>query len=151
MAISRAEMIETIERHHQDYQEPALLIQRYWPSAAAPQDYRSYLGGWPALPADVDWPKVTIGQQTAGLNHLAQIDLAEVPAFGNRHMLPHRGRLSFFMHAGFDHWRENDPSFWRVVYSDDSSATSQTTARPKRIFRILDNVKHQNEYYDPGK
>jgi hypothetical protein len=81
-----------------------------------PSPARSRLGGPPLLPAQASWPRTTAGRPLA---FLAGIDLAELPAFSGRDVLPPAGWLLYFA--------DTDPHDPALV--DTASNTEAAAAR----------------------
>lgn len=102
----------------------------------APALGSSRIGGWPDLPAGVDWPC----WQQRPMAFLAQIDLAQAHAAEPELRLPAAGLLSFFVGCGKDTYtRDGDPrprfmvdlmagtepdhgDAWRVLFHPDTAA-----------------------------
>ena len=107
-----------------------LVIRKVWPPRQTDLTRRSALGGYPWLPIGGAWPRASAGDKRP-LHHLLQIDLAELPEFPRRSLLPERGLLSFFYDINAQE-PGGDPSEepvenWRVVYSPDPSAAVPCT------------------------
>ncbi len=90
----------------------------------APGD--TYMGGLPKLPPHVDWPENGAGSP---LTFIAQIGLAQLPVFANRHLLPKTGVLFFFGEMWVDH-RERRLPVAKVIYCDGSIANISPRQKP---------------------
>lgn len=104
-----------LERLFRDYRRTAVLLQPRYPPHAGPAT-NSRFGGFPALPADLEWPRTPAGTP---LHFFAQIDCAEI-LFPTQ--LPNRGVLFFF-------GRDEEEQIWddpagdcRVLYAPDAVA-----------------------------
>lgn len=69
-------------------------------SESNPKAGDSWLGGRPLLPAEFRWPT----WKGRPLSFIAQIDVAGLPHFPERGVLPEKGRLSFFYDGDQDAW-----------------------------------------------
>ena len=86
------------------HREPAIMACRPYPPINLPP-VNSHLGGRPALPTGIDWPRTSGG---VPLHFLAQIDCAELPSSGK--VLPDDGVLFFFARVDEEMlWGEGDP------------------------------------------
>ncbi|MDH5799093.1 MAG: YwqG family protein [Paracoccaceae bacterium] len=72
------------------YREPAIMLHRPYPPNKLPKT-NSWLGGLPALPGGMEWPR---NNDDVPLHFLAQIDCSELPPNGGA--LPDAGILFFF-------------------------------------------------------
>lgn len=81
---------QAIEALLEKYREPAVMLHRPYPPNRLPKT-NSWLGGLPALPAGMEWPRNDDG---VPLHFLAQIDCAELPPTDG--ILPDKGVLFFF-------------------------------------------------------
>ena len=83
----------------------ALVVRRT--DLPVPRSYpaRSFFGGLPKLPAELDWPRAYVTSvdepELVALTFLAQIDLAELPDFDARPYLPPTGTLYLFCSSVF--------------------------------------------------
>jgi len=94
----------------------SLLRPGFHLRALAPDEsVAGYLGGDPALPADLEWPAWA---EHGPLNFVAAIDCAEVPAHELDIPLPESGQLLFFYYDGL-----GDST---VVYTDSDSVINGT-------------------------
>lgn len=85
-----------------DLYTDGLTLLRY-PPQDVPPGVMSWIGGTPSLPPGTRWPKfkdedgiVEALEDVYPQEFLAQIALAELPDFPNRHLLPASGMLYFF-------------------------------------------------------
>jgi uncharacterized protein YwqG len=103
-----------------DLSEPCVLVTTHThPDETMPVG-RSRIGGWPDLPASIDWPY----WRDKPLGFLAQISLADLTSFECCQVLPKSGILWFFYDSeqstgGFD---PEDRGSWRVLYADAKEA-----------------------------
>jgi uncharacterized protein YwqG len=109
----------------------------------------SRFGGSPDLPKGFQWPrgfgstivewdaKLQRGIRTASkevfLNFVAQIRLEELPAFGDRALLPTTGSLCFFYDFEHQPWGFDpaDGKGWKVVYFDVPASQLARTHHPQ--------------------
>lgn len=96
----------------------AVLLKRRFPPVEQPAT-PSFFGGYPRLPADVDWPR---GARGHSLNFLAQVDLAMLPKVDERRRLPERGVLFVFYDGA--QWPDSE---FRLTYA--AAATNDTPVR----------------------
>lgn len=85
---------------------PALLVRRSDLPVPPAHRARSFFGGLPKLPPELDWPRAEVkthnSQETVALNFLAQIDLAELSRAEMNSPLPQTGTLYFFCSSVFE-------------------------------------------------
>ena len=100
----------------------------------------SKMGGSPALPAGMQWPRKPDG---TALSFICQIDFAQVHPFDADGLLPERGMLWFFydcsdegMPWGFD---PRDADGWRVIYGD--KADLESTEAPDDLEVIFEEAR----------
>jgi hypothetical protein len=83
---------------------PAVLVRRSDLPVPLTHTARSFFGGFPRLPPELEWPTAEVRAnetlETVALTFVAQIDLAEVPGSGWS-PLPKRGTLYFFCSSVF--------------------------------------------------
>jgi hypothetical protein len=114
---------------------PAVTVLRGRPSSDITS--RSYFGGLPRLPANVQWPVSTLTNQP--MFFVAQIDLAEVPRIEQREGLPEQGMLWFFLaYDGIIEERERVV----VLYDPRSGMSWPERAPPPRLGRIIDELPY---------
>ncbi|RXG92041.1 DUF1963 domain-containing protein [Bradyrhizobium zhanjiangense] len=96
---------------------PAVLVRRSDLPVPLTHPARSFFGGLPKLPPQLEWPTADVRAnetlETVALTFVAQIDLADVPGSGWS-PLPKRGTLYFFCSSVFV--GERHPAC-RVLYS----------------------------------
>ena len=99
---------------------PAIFLHRT--ALPVPLDHpgRSYLGGNPRLPPELDWPDA--------LPFLAQIDLAELPRVESP--LPREGTLYFFTDVNLDC---PEPSHCRVLYYAGDASSLPYREPPEEV------------------
>ncbi len=95
------------------YREPAIMLHRPYP----PGNYvelPSHLGGLPALPPGIEWPRTGRGLP---LHFLAQLDCADLPPTDG--VLPDHGMLFFFARIDEEmSWGQGDPrDDCRVIFA----------------------------------
>jgi uncharacterized protein YwqG len=78
---------------------------------------KARIGGRPDLPNHIDWPT----WRNEPLSFIAQLNLADLPAYDFLNILPSEGVLSFFYSArqeteGYD---PRDKGSWRVIHFED--------------------------------
>jgi uncharacterized protein YwqG len=93
---------------------PAISLQRAPLPVPLAHPGRSYIGGLPRLPSQLEWPERERYERFA-LTFLAQIDLAELPSVDGS-LLPRSGVLYFFMNACTD---SPEPTDCCVLYWPD--------------------------------
>lgn len=76
-----------------DRAQDSILLNRIWPPGT-PATGRSWLGGLPCLPPDMDWPRNR--ETDLPLHFLAQVDCADLPILNGKSPLPRDGLLLFF-------------------------------------------------------
>ncbi|OQW57478.1 MAG: hypothetical protein A4S17_04520 [Proteobacteria bacterium HN_bin10] len=114
---------------------------------------RSFLGGLPFLPPEMEWPTIEEGGEPAGLIFAGQIDLADLPDFEGRPTLPEAGVLYFFYK---DTWEMGDESDEHeegvmpcaVLYSKSSSQEWARRAQPLRMVAANDAMASAATYID---
>ncbi|MFL6604986.1 MAG: DUF1963 domain-containing protein [Steroidobacteraceae bacterium] len=113
----------------QERRHAVLLVRGSHP---IPEDEpaKSYLGGLPRLPSHFEWPSETPFEEPRSLTFVAQIDLSELPAFPERHLLPPTGTLYLFVSSDFD--GVGEPPCKVLYFAGDA------TALP--VFRAPDNL-----------
>lgn len=108
---------------------------------------QSKIGGNPYLPLSVDYPTNKKGKP---LLHLAQINLAEMPAFDG---FPASGILQFYISAfdemmGLDFENPTTPSNFRVIFHENPDASSDLQSD----FSFLDDLPFSPiQYKKPRK
>lgn len=85
----------------------------------------SKIAGSPDLPPGTTWPQ----WNSAPLDFIAQINLAEAATHDTESMLPHQGKLYFFFAA--EEIGPEDPESWRVIYYDGDASKLKRTAAPE--------------------
>ncbi len=121
--MSRATAGSEFDRVFRRDRRDAVLLHRPYPPHAGPPT-NSRLGGLPALPAHLDWPRASDGTP---LHFFAQVDCGEI---GFPTPLPDRGVLFFFGRDDDEHiWNDGGPASddCRVLYALD--ATDETPRR----------------------
>lgn len=111
---------------------------------------RSFLGGLPFLPPDMEWPTIDEDGDRVGLFFAGQIDLADLPDFAGRKALPKSGVLYFFYK---DNWEMGDgedceegvmPS--AVLFSKTSSREWPLRSQPQHMATANDAVASPPTY-----
>jgi len=112
--------------------DDGIVLERFWPPALAPRGWRSHLGGWPNLPPEIAWPRVTFADgASASLDFLAQIDLACLPDTRARGLPPREGVLYFFaVSNAILPLRDTGAGAWRVIFLPRAAAASPPRAPP---------------------
>jgi hypothetical protein len=90
---------------------PAIFLRRAAFPVPLHHPGRSYIGGLPRLPPELEWPEKEAYERFA-LTFLAQIDLAELPEIESS-PLPRSGTLFFFVDPNGD---GSEPADGRVIY-----------------------------------
>lgn len=103
----------TIQALLTQHATPAILMRRSWPIGADVPG-ASWLGGWPCLPTDWDWPRH--GQTGLPLHFLAQVDCEDLPDLGGTSPLPRDGRMLFFADLDEERLWEGTVDTSRVIY-----------------------------------
>lgn len=107
---------------------PAILVQRgNLPIGLAPST-SSYIGGLPALPPDLAWPRSTTrpgdDKNATALSFIAQINLAELPRTRGKSPLPPEGILLFFLESNFT---EKSYPEVRVLFAPDAISNASVS------------------------
>ena len=126
-------------RHPVPSGKNALLMAKDWPfTSARAVEARSYFGGDPVLPTSYPWPMTTYCGTRTPMHFLAQIDLAELPDFADRALLPDAGRLAFFAYMHEEHGCDSgdDPPTWAVYY-DRGTTPAQVRSPPPETTDIF--------------
>lgn len=119
---SDAKIAGMFARHRRE----AVLLHRPYPPFAAATT-KSKFGGLPALPPDIEWPRMADG---TALHFLVQIDCGALPFHS---ALPERGMLFFFGRDDEEQiWDEdfNGDKAWRVIHAPDASGGDPGRAAP---------------------
>lgn len=130
---------------------PAVLVRRSDLPVPLAHLARSFFGGLPKLPPQLDWPTAEVMAcetlETVALTFVAQIDLAEVPGAGWS-PLPTRGTLYFFCSSVFV--GEGHPPC-RVLYSPTDGGAYPERAPPPDLMPLagLDGDR-QVKWLDPN-
>lgn len=129
---------------------PAVLVRRSDLPVALTHPARSFIGGLPRLPPELEWPtaqvKANVELETVALTFVAQIDLAEVPGSGWS-PLPKRGTLFFFCSSVFVD--EGHPPC-RVLYSPEDGGAYPDRAPPPDLMPLAGmNGDAQVKWLDP--
>jgi uncharacterized protein YwqG len=129
MALSERDELEETAR-------PAVLVRRSDLPVPLSHPARSFFGGLPRLPPQLDWPTAEVRAnetlETVALTFLAQIDLADVPGSGWS-PLPKRGTLYFFCSSVFV--GEGHPPC-RVLYSPTDGTEYPDRAPPPNLMPL---------------
>ena len=110
---------------------PSLAQTAQWGAAITPGgNGASRLGGLPALPREVPWPRRG-GQR---LTHIATLALGEIPAFPGREVLPYEGSLLVFAEI-------RDPrELWDSVVPAHSDAAQLIYVGPHEVLELATDV-----------
>ncbi|WBL78456.1 DUF1963 domain-containing protein [Bradyrhizobium xenonodulans] len=121
-----------------------VLLERVWPPAIPDPGHVSQIGGWPNLPAEMDWPEIVLADGgRVALDFLAQIDLAELPNVTQRALLPAAGTLYFFaLSQSHVPLEEFGPGAARVLYSPVSARGVQPRRPPPNAGWNQDELNH---------
>lgn len=115
---------------------PAVLVSRSDLPVPLTHPARSFFGGLPKLPPQLEWPTAEVRAnetlETVALTFVAQIDLAEVPGSGWS-PLPEQGTLYFFCSSVFV--GEGHPSC-RVLYSPTAGGAYPDRAPPPDLMPL---------------
>lgn len=129
MALSERDELEETAR-------PAVLVRRSDLPVPLKHPARSFFGGLPRLPPQLEWPTAEVRAnetlETVALTFVAQIDLADVPASGWS-PLPKRGTLYFFCSSVFV--GEGNPPR-RVLYSPTDGGVYPDRAPPPNLMPL---------------
>ncbi len=93
----------------------------------------SHMGGWPDLPAEVQWPRV---EGRFPMTFIGQIRLEEVARLDLDRVLPHAGLLSFFLYDMSPPDVADAPQWYsrhRVMWTPDVSTLRRVDA-PEELF-----------------
>lgn len=132
-------------------QSAVLLIPN---SFADPLDApkRSFLGGLPFLPPEMEWPMIDEAGEPAGLIFAGQVDLADLPNFEGRKALPKSGVLYFFYK---DNWEMGDSNEGEegvmpsaVLFCEQSSRDWPLRSQPERMVAMNDAAASRPTYLD---
>jgi uncharacterized protein YwqG len=83
-----------------DLSEPCVLVKTHAHPYETMALGRSHIGGWPDLPATIEWPR----WRDKPLAFLAQINLADLTSFECCRVLPQSGHLWFFYDSEQSTW-----------------------------------------------
>jgi uncharacterized protein YwqG len=121
----------------------ALLLVRA--GLPVPEEYqaKSFMGGLPRMPSHLDWPSAQLHGEMQALTFIAQVDLAELPAFPQRDLLPAQGTLYFFVRSEFD-GVENPVS--KVLYFNGDS-TDLAASPPPGNLMVFGGGLHYSPLY----
>lgn len=115
---------------------PAVLVRRSDLPVPLTHPARSFFGGLPKLPPQLEWPTAEVRAnetlETVALTFVAQIDLAEVPGSGWS-PLPKQGTLYFFCSSVFV--GEGHPPC-RVLYSPTAGGAYPDRAPPPDLMPL---------------
>ena len=115
---------------------PAVLVRRSDLPVPLTHPARSFFGGLPRLPPQLEWPtaevRANVELETVALTFVAQIDLAEVPG-SSWSPLPKRGTLYFFCSSVFV--GEGHPPC-RVLYSPKDGGAYPDRAPPPDLMPL---------------
>lgn len=131
----------------------AVLVTRSDLPAPAADRTRSFFGGLPQLPDNVDWPIAEVrgvhGTETVALTFMAQIDLAELPRSAVRSLLPSTGTLYFFCSSIFED--EGRPPC-RIFYHP-GRADALAPAKPPQDLMVLggEGGGYHVKWLDPAR
>lgn len=144
MALSERDEIEQTAR-------PAVLVRRSDLPVPLTHPARSFFGGLPRLPPQLEWPTAEVRAnetlETVALTFVAQIDLAEVPGSGWS-PLPKRGTLYFFCSSVFV--GEGNPPC-RVLYSPTDGGAYPDRAPPLNLMPLAGtDGDRQVKWLDPA-
>ncbi|GAM98030.1 hypothetical protein U91I_01660 [alpha proteobacterium U9-1i] len=136
-----------------DPRQSALLLLPSSFADALDAPERSFLGGLPFLPPDMEWPTIDEGGERAGLVFAGQINLSDLPDFAGRAALPKSGILYFFYK---DTWEMGDDEHESeegvmpcvVLYSEHSSHEWPLRPQPQRMVTSNDSVASAPNYLD---
>lgn len=110
---------------------------------------KSYLGGLPRMPTHYAWPFETPFDEPRSLTFVAQIDLSDIPAFPERHLLPPAGTLYFFVSSDFD--GVGDPPC-QVLYFDGDARTLPVYPPPDNLMLLGGSLQYCSRFWlDPEK
>jgi uncharacterized protein YwqG len=144
--------LDKIDEVLSTYREPGILLHRPYPPGKFP-DVRSKLGGLPALPATLDWPRGRNPQgEDVPLHFLAQVDCGELPDLGSD--LPTEGMLFFFARDDEEQiWgKENAHDHARVIYAPAVANGQQPRDPPADLRPVKDRgapVSYKPEWILP--
>lgn len=113
---------EEIERHGRD----AVLLHPAPLPALSRVGVRSFFGGLPMLPPQLEWPSRVVGHRYSYFQFVAQIDLSELPPLAGS-PLPEAGTLYFFANLNKE-WMEPDDA--RVLFHAASNDVREERALP---------------------
>ncbi|WP_298885937.1 DUF1963 domain-containing protein [uncultured Bradyrhizobium sp.] len=130
---------------------PAILVRRSDLPVPLAHPARSFFGGLPKLPPQLEWPVAEVRAnetpEAVALTFVAQIDLAEVPGSGWS-PLPKQGTLYFFCSSVFV--GEGHPPC-RVLYSPTHGTAYPDRAPPPNLMPLAGNDGDaQVKWLDPA-
>lgn len=130
---------------------PAVLVRRSDLPVPLTHPARSFFGGLPKLPPQLEWPTAEVTacdtSETVALTFVAQIDLAEVPG-SDWSPLPKRGTLYFFCSSVFV--GEGHPPC-RVLYSPTNGGAYPDRTPPPDLMPLAGtNGDSQVKWLDPN-
>jgi uncharacterized protein YwqG len=130
----------------------AVLVRRSDLPVGPAHPARSFFGGLPKLPAEIDWPRAEVcaadEPETVALTFIAQIDLNELPDFEERSLFPRTGTLYFFCSSAFE--GEGAPPC-RVFYFAGSADRLPERAPPPDLMPLAGaDGDYQVKWLDPA-
>lgn len=139
-----------------DARQSALLLMPNSFADALDAPGRSFLGGLPFLPPEMEWPTIDGKGGPAGLIFAGQIDLADLPDFAARSSLPESGTLYFFYKDTWEMWDEQEQPDENeegvmpcvVLFAEGSSRQWTRRPQPPRMVNANDAVASAITYLE---
>jgi uncharacterized protein YwqG len=130
----------------------AVLVRRSDLPVRLAHPARSFFGGLPKLPPEVEWPRAEVtavdDPETVALTFIAQIDLSELPDFEEKSLFPQTGTLYFFCNSVFE--SEGSP-LCKVFYYAGDTASLPERAPPADLMPLAgEGGGYQVKWLDPA-
>ena len=126
--------------------EAAFALNRQWPPKGTLKG-RSWLGGLPLLPAEMEWPRTKSYDQP--MHFWAQIDCGDLPRTGAYHALPKDGLLLFFFDLDSDITWNKTSGASRVIHVPEDRIPGEGARPPVDLPEMYHAAgKQQNLYPD---
>jgi uncharacterized protein YwqG len=130
----------------------AVLVRRSDLPAPLAHPARSFFGGLPKLPPEVDWPQADVTAadepETVALTFIAQIDLSELPDFGEKSLFPPTGTLYFFCSSVFED--EGRPPCRVFYYAGNADRLPERAPPPDLMPLAGKGGGYQVQWLDPA-
>jgi Domain of unknown function (DUF1963) len=130
----------------------AVLVRRSDLPVPLAHPARSFFGGLPKLPPEIDWPRAEVAAadepETVALTFIAQIDLSELPDFEERSLFPQTGTLYFFCSSVFED--EGRPPCRILYYAGAADRLPERAPPPDLMPLAGQGGGYQVQWLDPA-